>query len=93
MEGMFVQTTEREQKVFLTCPTTPHHPHPPQLLHAPEGPAVGCGWPLFRRLSRSVHRDATGSEGGWVACMGWWGGHGWSAQMACVHACMRARVL
>lgn len=28
------------------------------------GPAAGRGWPLFRRLSRSVHGDTTGSEGG-----------------------------
>lgn len=48
-----------------------------QLWYAQEGPAAGRGWPLFRRLSRSVHGHTTGSEGGrW-----------WSAQMARVHAC------
>lgn len=50
-----------------------------QLRHALQGPDTGRGWPLFRRLSRSVQRDATGSEGV--------GGRCWSAQMACVRAC------
>lgn len=31
---------------------------------APLGPVTGRGWPLFRRLSRSVHGDTTGSKGG-----------------------------
>lgn len=53
-----------------------------QLRYAQEGPAAGRGWPLFRRLSRSVHGHTTGSEGG--RC--------WSAQMACVRACVRAHV-
>lgn len=69
-------------KVFLNCSTALNLTEA-QLRHAPEGPAAGRGWPLFRRLSRSVHGDTTGSEGG--RC--------WSAQMACVRACVRARVL
>lgn len=76
--GLFVQrvrTTVRARKVFLTCPVALALTEA-QLWYAPEGPAAGRGWPLFRRLSRGVHGDTTGSKGG--RC--------WSAQMACVYA-------
>lgn len=52
-----------------------------QFRYAQEVPGVGVAGLLFRRLSRSVRRDATGSEGVGVRC--------WSTQMACVrvHVC------
>lgn len=34
---------------------------------AVDGGAQRCSWPMFRRLRRSVQRDATGSVGGWGA--------------------------
>lgn len=76
------------EKVFLTSPAALRHLHwmPSSGTFRSVGPAVGRGWPLFRRLSRSVHGDATGFEGGGsLLC--------WSAQMACERACGRARVL
>lgn len=75
-------TTVCVKKVFLTHPTALLLVET-QLRCAPEGPVAGRGWPLFRRLSRSVQGYTTGSEGG--RC--------WFAQMACVRACVRARVL